>query len=569
MKEMSDQVRGIIFVILVMAVIFAWSHFYTPSPVSPQKQAQTSSQKSAPAPSPTPATTPAAPVKEQESVTAAPAPPVAKAADEVPIVVESALYRVQLSNRGAVVKSWKLKKYNNDQKPPQPLELVNEDGSAQLGWPLSVVLSDQQLESQANSALYEVTPSDENVSAPCEITFHWSDGHLEITKKLNFTEDYQMSLDVSASLDGRPIPVALAWRGGFGDKSVYKASQNVTVFYKQNGKLNLLQYKKLGVSGNQSQPTEQAGPMDFLGIEDQFFTATFLPSSGNVSLWDWTQDHKITVDNKPETEPEAEMAAGTASAEPLQCRLYVGPKDLVILGRQKPSLEELVNFGWTGVIAKPLLFILQWLHRYIPNWGWTIILLTVIINFALFPLKMKSQRSMQRMAKVGPEIRAIQDRYKKYSMSDPRKRQMNEEVMAIYQREGINPVGGCLPMLPQLPIWWALWRVLNGAIELRHAPWLGWIHDLSAKDPYYILPVVMAILMYLSTKMTPQTTVDPSQQRMMSFMPLMMAAFFFNLSSGLNLYMFTSNLIGVGQQYYLNRTQPLPKPKPKFKKKNE
>jgi YidC/Oxa1 family membrane protein insertase len=564
MKEMSDQVRGVIFVILVMAVIFAWSHFFTPPPVPAQKQAQTSAQK-APAAL---ANTPEPAAKVQESVAAAP-PAEAQAPGETSVVIQSSLYRVELSNRGGVVKSWRLKKYYDDQKPPQPLELVNEDASAQLGWPLSVLLSDPQLQSRANSALYQITPSDPNVTAPCEITFHWSDGHLEITKKLNFTQDYQMSLDVSASLDGRPIPVALAWRGGFGDKSVYKASQAVSVFYKQNGKLSLLQYKKLGVSGNQSQPTEQAGPLEFLGIEDQFFTATFLPSSDNLSLWDWTQEHKITVDNKSETEPEAEMAAGTASGEPLQCRLYVGPKDLAILAKQKPSLEELVNFGWTGVIAKPLLFILQWLHRYIPNWGWTIILLTVIINFALFPLKMKSQRSMQRMAKVAPEVRAIQDRYKKYSMSDPRKRQMNEEVMAIYQREGVNPVGGCLPMLPQLPIWWALWRVLNGAIELRHAPWLGWIHDLSAKDPYYILPVAMAILMYLSTKMTPQTTVDPSQQRMMSFMPLMMAAFFFNLSSGLNLYMFTSNLIAVGQQYYLNRTQPLPKPKPKFKKKNE
>jgi YidC/Oxa1 family membrane protein insertase len=501
---------------------------------------------------------------------AAAAPPAAvQAAGEVPVVVESSLYRVEISNRGGVIKSWKLKKHNDDQKPPQPLELVNVDSSAQLGWPLSLVLSDTELESRANAALYQVTPSDSTATAPCEITLHWSDGHLEVTKKLNFAQDYQMSLEVSANLDGRPIPVAIAWRGGFGDKSVYKASQSVNVFYKQNGKLNLLQYKKLGVSGNQNQPLEQAGPMEFLGIEDQFFTATFLPANDNLSLWDWTQEHKITVDNKPEAEPEAEMAAGTTIAGPLQCRLFVGPKDLAVLGRIKPSLEELVNFGWTGVIAKPLLFFLQWLHRYISNWGWTIIILTVIINFALFPLKFKSQRSMQRMAKVAPEIRAIQDRYKKYSMSDPRKREMNEEVMAIYSREGINPVGGCLPMLPQLPIWWALWRVLNGAIELRHAPWLGWVHDLSAKDPYYILPVLMAILMYLSTKMTPQTTVDPSQQRMMSFMPLMMAAFFFNLSSGLNLYMFTSNLIGVGQQYYLNRTQPLPKPKPKFKKKNE
>ena len=564
MKEMSDQVRGIIFVVLVMVVIFGWSHFYKPPiPPPPQKQSQTASQSAPHQPS-------SSKPEEEESATASKAPsePV-QAIAETPVIVDGALYRVEISNRGAVIKSWKLKKYNDDQQPPHPLELVDVDSSTQLGWPLSLVLSDLQLESRANSALYEATPPSGQTAPPTEITFHWSDGHLDVTKKLNFNQDYEVSLEVSARLDGRTLPAAVAWRGGFGDKSVYKASQNVTVFFKQSGRLNLLQYKKLGVSGNQGQPSEQGGPMDFLGIEDQFFTATFLPDGTDLSLWHWTQEHKIVVDNKPETEPEAEMAAGTTSAVPLRARIYVGPKDLAILSRQTPSLEELVNFGWTGVIAKPLLFIIQWMHRYISNWGWTIVLLTVVINFALFPLKLKSQRSMQRMAKVAPEIRAIQDRYKKYSMSDPRKRQMNEEVMAIYQREGINPVGGCLPMLPQLPIWWALWRVLNGAIELRHAPWIVWIHDLSAKDPYYILPVAMAILMYLSTKMTPQTSVDPSQQRMMTFMPLMMAAFFFNLSSGLNLYMFTSNLIGVGQQYYLNRTQPLPKPKPKFKKKNE
>ena len=567
MKEMSDQVRGIIFVILVMGVIFAWSHFYSPPVPTPPKQSPPSSQQTSPAQASTP------PETKQATAFAAAASPqkiaAVRATAERSVIVDGSLYRLELSNRGAVVKSWKLKKYNDDQKPPHALELIDPDSSAQLGWPFSLQLSDAQLESRINSALFEMAPSTESVTPPSELAFHWSDGHLEVSKKLKFTQDYQMSMEVAATLDGRPLPVAVAWRGGFGDKAVYKASQNVTVFYKQNGRLNLLQYKKLGVSGNQSQPSAVPGPMDFLGIEDQFFTATFLPEGTDLALWHWTQDHQITVDNKPETEPEAEMAAGTVNATPLQLRVYVGPKDLAILSQQKPSLEELVNFGWTGVVAKPLLFILQWLHRYIANWGWAIVVLTLVINFALFPLKYKSQRSMQRMAKVAPEIRSIQDRYKKYSMSDPRKRKMNEEVMAIYQREGINPVGGCLPMLPQLPIWWALWRVLNGAIELRHAPWLGWVHDLSAKDPYYILPILMAILMYLSTKMTPQTSVDPSQQRMMSLMPLMMAAFFFNLSSGLNLYMFTSNLIAVGQQYYLNRTQPLPTPKSKFKKKNE
>ena len=229
-------------------------------------------------------------------------------------------------------------------------------------------------------------------------------------------------------------------------------------------------------------------------------------------------------------------------------------------------MPELINFGWTQYIAKPLLWILQTLHTKVPNWGWCIVLMTLVINIAMFPLKMKSWRSMQKMQKVGPEIRQIQDRYKKYSMSDPRKKKMNEEVMAVYSREGINPMGSCLPMLFQMPIWWALWRVLNGAIELRHAPWMGWIHDLSAMDPYYILPIGMTIMMYLMTKMTPQTTTDPAQQKMMALMPLMMGFIFFRLSSGLNLYMFTSNLVGIGQQYYLNKSEPMPA-KGKFKKK--
>jgi YidC/Oxa1 family membrane protein insertase len=489
-----------------------------------------------------------------------------QAAEEKSVVVESPLYLVELSNRGGVVRSWKLKKYSDDQKPAHLLDLVNNSAAQQLGWPFSLVLSDSQLEAKANSALYEVTPGLGNLTAPTEITFHWSDGHLDVTKKLNFDLDYVMSAEVSVLLDGKAIPAGIAWRGGFGDRAVYKAASLVTVYYKLNDKLSLLQYKKLGVSGNQSQPALQNGPMEYLGIEDQFFTAAFLPDGAELSLWHWTQDHGIVDDGKPASEPIAEMAAGTTIAAPLVVRVFVGPKDLKILEKTKPPLAELINFGWTGVIAKPLLWILQTIHTKVPNYGWCIILLTLVINFAMFPLKMKSWRSMQKMQKVGPEVRQIQDRYKKYSMSDPRKKKMNEEVMAIYSREGINPMGSCLPMLFQMPIWWALWRVLNGAIELRHAPWMFWIHDLSAKDPFYILPIGMAIMMYLMTKMTPQTTTDPAQQKMMALMPLMFGFFFFNLSSGLNLYMFTSNLVGIGQQVYLNRTEPLPS-KSKFKKK--
>ncbi len=583
MSEMSDQTRGILFVVLVVAITFVWFHFYQP-PVPPQKPIQ--NVATAPA-------HPTAPIAPPQAVaSSAPAKrkgqpakiPTVQASNEKFIVVESGLYRVELSNNGAVVRSWKLKKYFNDDKPPQPLDLVNSDVSEQLGWPFSLVLSDKQLEKQANSALYEITvgeshtdmpgksaPPPDTLEAPASLTFHWSDGHLDVTKKLSFTRDYQLSIEASVSLDGQPLPCAIAWRGGFGDKGVYKASQQVSVFFQQGGKVNLLQYKKLGVTGNQSQAVEQPGAMEFAGIEDQFFSAAFIPDGGNLALWDWTDWHHFGQ-NQQSSEPVAEMAAGSDVPGPAKLHAYIGPKDLALLAKVRPSLEGLVNFGWFSTISKGLLFALQWLHRYISNWGWAIVILTLVINFAVFPLKMKSWRSMQEMQKVAPEMRSIQDRYKKYSMTDPRRKKMQEEIAELYQHHGINPLaslGGCVPMLVQMPIWWALWRVLTGAIELRHAPWIFWIRDLSVRDPYYILPIAMAITMYLMTKMTPQTAaVDPAQQKMMTLMPLMFAAFFFTYASGLNLYMFTSNLVGVGQQWYLNRTRPLPS-RSKFKKKKE
>jgi YidC/Oxa1 family membrane protein insertase len=562
-KEMSDQVRGIIFVVLVLGITFVWLHFFQP-PAPQQKPANPAAAQTAPANPSSAMQANAAPA----AASAAPAKPVViptiQASAEKIIEVDSGLYHVELSNRGGVVRSWKLKKYGDDQKKPQPLDLVNPVAAPDLGWPFSLLLSDKQLEAQANSALYEVTPSSENLDAPAEIAFHWSDGHLEVTKKLSFTQDYQMSVEVAVSLDGKPLPAAIAWRGGFGDRAVYKASQQVNVFYKQNDKLSLLTYKKLGVSGNQSEPLEQPGPMEFTGIQDQFFTATFIPDGPegtDVSLWDWTPYHG--------SDPEASMAAETANAAPLRVRAYVGPKDLVLLSRVHPSLEQLINFGWTGIIAKPLLFVLQWLHKYIPNYGWAIVTFTLLITMALIPIRIWSFHSMRKMQVLGPEIKAIQDRYKKYSMNDPRKRKMNEEVMAVYSREGVNPIGSCLPMVVQLPFLWAFYRMLMGAIELRHAPWIWWIHDLSARDPYYVLPIALAVSTYLMTRMTPTpATVDPAQQKMLALMPLMTAFIFFYLSSGLNLYYFTSTLVQAGQQYYLNRAQPLPS-RSKFKNKKQ
>jgi YidC/Oxa1 family membrane protein insertase len=481
-----------------------------------------------------------------------------QASDAETIVVESPVYRVELSNRGATAHSWRLQKYFDDENPPRPLELVNTAAAQQFdAWPLSVALDDPQLESKANTGLYQVSPQSTSFQAPVELTFHWSDGHLDVAKKLKFDTNYQIELDASASLDGKALPIGIGWRGGFGDIAIAKQSQIVNVFYSQNLKLNLLQYKKLGVSGHSEQRALQPGTLEFAGIEDQFFAAAFLPNISGVNLWSWVQQRDVMQESKPAQEPEAQIAVGSTTPGPISLRVFVGPKDLNILAQLKPPLEDLIQFGWFGIIAKPLLFALQWTHRYVPNWGWAIVVLTILINIPLFPLKVSSWRSMKKMQKVAPEVQTIQNRYKKYSMNDPRKRKMNEEVMAVYSREGINPFGSCLPMLVQFPFLLAFYRMLGGVIELRHAPWFGWIHDLSAHDPYYILPIVMTVTMYLMQKMTPMATADPAQQKMMTFMPLFMGFIFINLSSGLNLYYLTSNIVGIGQQYYLVKTHPL------------
>jgi len=581
---MSDQVRGIIFVALVVLITFLWLRFFKPPAPPPQALGPEIHQMAPSAGSAQPA------VAQPSIAAAAPAVsvPVVQAVTERILTVESPLYHIEVTNRGGVVRSWTLKKYLDDQKPPRPLDLVNHDAAQELGWPFSLALSDAQLEAEANGGLYEVAMSAANGTgpqaaaaganaadtflAPVTVTLHWSDGHLDVTKKLSFGADYQISAEVSAALDGKPLACEIAWRGGFGDKAVYKASQLVSVFYQQGGSLTALQYKKLGVSGNQIQPFHQPGAVDFAGIEDQFFAAAFIPNGTDIYLSQWTQWHHYTANNQQASDPVAEMAVGSAAPGPVKLRAYVGPKDLALLGKVQPSLEGLVQFGWTGIIAKPMLFMLQWLHRYIPNYGWAIVVFTLALTMVLLPIRVWTFHSMRRMQALAPEMKVIQDRYRKYSMTDPRRQKMNEEIMELYAQHGLSPwsqVSGCLPMLLQLPFLWAFYRMLAGAIELRHAPWIFWIHDLSARDPYFVLPVAMAVTTYLSTKMMPTPAgVDPAQQRMMALMPLMLGFFFLYLSSGLNLYYFTSNIVSVGQQYYLNRTQP-PPTRSKFKKKQK
>jgi YidC/Oxa1 family membrane protein insertase len=574
---LNPQLRILFASLLSMFVILAWAKFFAPKPVPPAQQPK--SAVNAPA---TPGQNPSSP-SAPNAAPAAPStiaavPPAAAKGDsaERSIVVENDLYRVEFSNRGAIVKSWQLKKYFDDAKPPRTLDVVHLDASQELNaWPLSVALSDPTLDQSANSGLYLATSQSatapSTLGAPAELDFSWSDGHLEVTKHFRFDHSYVVHVEVTAKLDGKPLTAGLSWMGGFGDPTVINPIpvETVSTFYSESGKLNTFVHKKLDDQGKWGGAVWQGGK-DWAGIEDRYFTAVFLSPVGSppgtLETRYWKTWHTVKVpDNQGKLEDKAEpvpQVAVASFAQPSVMRIFVGPKDYDDLKKMNPPLQSLVNFGWLEIIADPLFHALKWIHTYIPNWGWAIVILTLIANMLLFPLRISSYKTTMKMQRVAPEIKSIQDRYKKYKINDPRKAEMNQEVMAVYQREGINPVGGCFQMLVQMPIWFGLNRALNSAIEMRHAPWFGWIRDLSARDPYYILPVVMGASMYLVSKMTPMTTTDPQQQMMMKFMPISFALMFvlFPISSGLAVYILTSSLVGIGQQWYLNRTHPITAP---------
>jgi YidC/Oxa1 family membrane protein insertase len=568
--KFSPELRILAASLLSMGVILLWAKYFGPKPQVPSPQVNRPAQ-SAPA-IPGPATAPAASTSQTPNKTAvvSPAPAVNVSAksdsQERTIVIENDLYRVEISNRGAVVKSWQLKKYMDDAKPQRVLDVVHPAASQQTGgWPFAVVLDDEQLQTAANNGLYQISSGAEALHAPADAEFVWSDGHLEITKHFRFDHTYVVRVETTAKMDGKPITAGIGWLGGFGDLTVTNPApvETVTTYYSENGKITNFPYKKLE-GPDKWGPGVWQGGKDFTGIEDRYFTAAFLPANGaapgTLSTRYWKASRTVQVNGQDTLEPVPEVATAS-SAQPLALRVYVGPKDYDDLKKMSPPLNGLINFGWLEFIAEPLFHGLKWLHNYIPNWGWSIVVLTLVINMLLFPLRISSYKTTLKMQRVGPEIKAIQEKYKKYSMRDPRKAEMNKEVMAIYSREGINPVGGCFQMFLQMPVWFGLNTALRFAIEMRHATWL-WITDLSSRDPYYVLPVLMGLSMYLVSKMTPMTATDPQQQAMMKIMPITMAGIFMisPISSGLAVYILTSSVVGIAQQWYLNRKHPAPAP---------
>ncbi len=551
--------------LLVFALTFLVILLFQPllkkyGPQPPAKPETTQAQPN-PAPAPQqlqPSPAPPASATSAASDKAAPAATPLQATAESDTVIENDVYRIVFTNRGARVKSWILKKYTDD-KDGQ-LELVNAAAAEKYGYPLTLWSYDEALRNKLNSALYVATST--GATAPAEITFKYAAADVIVEKHLTFDPStYVVGVRAAVYVKGAQVTAFPMWPAGFGADMTGPQYASGQILYQYDSKIERLAIKK--ISGGGTLP----GPYHWAGVADQYFAAVFLPQDPqNAALVTLRNPIEIPhggSDSKQMDKIDVLGAAVGSLKGPTVARLYVGPKALADLEAvpvpgitgADPDLRAVVDFGWLGIIARPLFLWLKWMHSHIsPNWGWAILLQTLVINLALLPLRLTQMKSMLKMQRVAPQIKQIQEKYKKYSLRDPEKAKMNEEISVLYKKEGVNPAGGCLPLIIQMPFLFAYYRMLNVAMDLRHAPWL-WVKDLSAPDPYHILPIAIIVTMLIMQRMTPQAGMDPAQQKMMNvMMPGMLGLMSWNLPAGLGLYWSAGQLIGIVQQSVMNRT---------------
>ena len=418
-----------------------------------------------PAPGPKPVTTPANEKINAAQVTAPPTPAQA-ATGNLPITpignvtagaltettVDTDLYRIIFSNQGAVVKSWVLKKYQDEAgKPLQLINLGSIDKPAELGAgvnfilpaPFSIDLSGQSLSFDPNKVLFQPHVLNDGLT----LEYDYSDGKAAVHKSFVFSRNSYLS-DVKSSviLNGIPIQHFLIWRGGFGDQKVRNAaSVEHTTHYDAAASKLIAKTAKDAKNG----PVTDAGNFTFGGLEDNFFASVALPKK-DQQLQIRTYSDSLKPPGEDKETPYAGEGISTSAQNDFE--LFTGPKDVDMLTKVNPKLGQLVDWGFFGIIAKPLFLWLNWVHdHWTYNYGWAIIVVTLIINLALFPFRLSSLKSARKMQKLQPEIKKLNEKYKNIGLSDPRKAEQNQEVMALYKREGVNPVGGCLPYLFSCP----------------------------------------------------------------------------------------------------------------------
>ncbi len=571
----GDMRSTMVFFALMLMVLFGYQYFFKPKPETQPHPTQSQQAQTAPA-----ATQSAQPA--QASAAGQPAAnaatPTIAAAGETDTTIENAFYKIVFTNRGAQVKHWILKKY--DDTAGKPLDLVQPQLAEHFGLPLSLFTYDQNLTTQVNQALYQVTVSGGKsaaggiVQSPATLTFHYEANGLDVVKQFRFDSSYVVDVETQVKRNGAPVRALVEWPAGLGDmeeflpssdtRSHVRTSVSSQLVWSIAGKQTSIAAKKVSGDATQEQPFQYAA------VDDLYFAAAFLPSNPQ-SATVVTLHHSLDVPsdlsdpNSHKTPADViGLAVGDTSGY-THVRLFAGPKATDVLASvhsigadgkaDGPTLQSLIQYGMFTIIAKPLYLALRFVVEHgVGNWGWAIILITVLFNLLMLPTRLSMMKSSLKMMRIQPKVDAIKRKYAHLKMNDPKRTEMNGEMMALYKTEGVNMYGSCLPMLPQIPLFFAYFRVLQYAVELRQAHWL-WLPDLSAPDPTRVLPILIIITMFLTQYITPSPGMDPAQRRMMAFlMPIMFGFMLWQYASGLALYWITGNLINLAMQLAINQS---------------
>jgi YidC/Oxa1 family membrane protein insertase len=549
LDKLSMEVRMLIAMLLV-GIVFALSqYFMPPTPDPATQQTVVDKNKAAKAAQASPAVA-AAPTTPGPTPGTADVPGAIQAANVEDFSIDTDLFKVNFSNHGAVVRNWVLKAYKDSKG--QPLELVNQramqlTGNKALPPPFALAFKTPP-SNDPNDDLYRVTRSGDGLG----VTFDFADGRITSKKTFQFAKNsYLVKITSQVMENGVLIPHSLVWRGGFGDSTGSNPTADAKSLYYDEANKSL---EKKTASDAKDGPVSASGTYAFAGIEDKYFAGVaLLGTAGSLELTTYSD----TVPSAAGKD-EAHVGAGVGGSGNNTFQLYAGPKDIDLLKTVDPRLPQVIDWGWFFFIAKPLFYVLQWTSNTVThNYGWAIILITIVINTILFPLRLSSMKSSKKMQSIQPLVKQINDKYAGLSMNDPKKADQNAELMDLYKKHDINPVGGCLPMLLQIPFFYALYKVLSLAIEMRGAEWL-WVANLAEPETWAIriLPLLLVVTQFLSQKMTPQPGMEPSQQKIMMFMPLMFGYMFWYASAGLVLYWLTSNVVSIAQQWLLNRNTP-------------
>ena len=461
------------------------------------------------------------------------------------IVLRNEDMEIRFSTRGGLISSIRLLNYLDE---GESLELLPQNIPPALPRPLQITTDDSRVQGLLDRAVYEVRGvGPGGAQAPREMQLVYQRGEIRVEKTVALpSSGYVFEATTHLYRGGERLPVQVSLGAGMGPVQATPnndfASPGVAVGTIQT----VSRYWEDDLQGGISLPGS-----NWLAVDSQYFARALLAEPlGSIQM----ATHPV------QSEEEKGVTVGLFSARATapstgKLQVFFGPKELETLRSAGSNLDELVDFGWFSFLVKPLLYLLKWVYSFVQNYGWSIIILTFLINLVLVPIRYKQIVSMKKMSELQPQLKSIQNRYKGLPRRDPKRQEMNKEVMGLYQQNGVNPLGSCLPLLLQMPFLFAFYRMLWTSVELRGAPFILWIEDLSKYDPYYVTPILMGATMMAQQKLSPSTG-DPSQQRMMMMMPIVFTALFLRVSSGLALYFLFSNVFGMLFQVIVQRMSP-------------